>query len=176
MSREAFRQAAVAAPDGYGFPTDPGSFLSWSSMETALLASRTYWLGTTSPDRRPYATPLWAVWVDGALYFDGNPITRWARNLQANPEINVHLEHDGLAVILDGTVEDLPTTDADLGARIVGTWTTKYGHGAPLPVERGLFRLRPRRIRAWSESLSDGTRWELETRDGPDTAPSESRA
>jgi nitroimidazol reductase NimA-like FMN-containing flavoprotein (pyridoxamine 5'-phosphate oxidase superfamily) len=152
------RAAPIRAPAGYGFPTSDAGLLSWGVVERLLDRARTYWLGTILPDGRPYATPLWAVWVDGAVYFDGMPSTRWARNLAANPAIEIHLEADGIVVMLEGNAEDLET-DEELGSRIVMAWESKYGHGAPEPVKRGLFRLKPDAARAWSESLRDGTRW-----------------
>ena len=161
------RVGRVRAPDGYGFPTDADAdaMLTWSAVDALIGRARTYWLGTVGPAGRPYATPLWAVWIDGVLWFDGMPATRWARNFAANPAITFGLEADGVAVMLDGLVEDLET-DVELGARIVASWNAKYGHGAPMPVERGLFRLRPQTVRAWSEALSDGARWTF----GPEAA------
>ena len=152
------RPGVVHAPAGYGFPTSAEGQLPWADAEGLLARARTFWLGTMRPDGRPYATPLWAVWVDGAVYFDGMPSTRWARNLAANPSIEMHVEIDATVVILEGLAEDIET-DAELGARIVAAWDAKYGHGAPEPVHRGLFRLRPRIARAWSESMVDGARW-----------------
>ena len=157
--------APVRAPDGYGFPTDADAMLSWATVDELIGRARTYWLATVGPKQRPYVTPLWAVWVDGSLWFDGMPATRWARNFVGNPAISFGLEADGVAVMLDGSVEDLDT-DAALGARIVEAWNAKYGHGAPMPVERGLFRLRPATVRAWSESLRDGARWTFEIGEG----------
>ncbi len=87
------------------------------------------------------------------------PTTHWARNLAANPALSVHLDNGDDMVILEGEVEDL-TTDPDLGSRIIDAWNSKYGRLQPDPAGSGIFRLRPRTARAWSnESLEDGTRW-----------------
>jgi hypothetical protein len=52
------------------------------------------------------------------------------------------------------------TTDVDLGERIVAEWLRKYGRLEPEPVDDGVFRVRPRSVRAWSRAtLDDGTRW-----------------
>ena len=156
----------VRAPTGYGFPTSADGLLPWPVADDLLQRARTYWLGTVLPDNRPYATPLWAVWVDDAVYFDGMPATRWARNLAANPEVEIHVEVDGRIVILEGRADDV-TTDPELGGRIVTAWLEKYGQGEPEPVERGLFRLRPRTARAWSEAMTDGTRWTFSEGNAP---------
>jgi hypothetical protein len=109
-------------------------------------------------------TPLWGIWVAGALYLDGLPTTRWARNLATNPAATVHLESGDDVLILDGVVDDI-TTDAELGARVVAAWDAKYRAAHPEPVNRGVFRFRPRSARAWSHaSLADGTRWEFDER------------
>lgn len=133
--------------------------LPWAHAVERLERARYYWLATTRPDRRPHVTPLWGVWVDGGLYFDGPPTTRWGRNLAANPEVSVHLESGNDVVILEGLVEDL-TTAAEVGASVVKAWDAKYGRLHPDPCGSGILRLRPRTARAWSkESLEDGTRW-----------------
>ena len=124
-----------------------------------LRDARRYWLVTVRTDGRPHATPLWGVWVEGALYFDGLPTTIWGRNLARRPAATVHLESGDNTVIIEGDVEDL-TTDAALGERVRSAWAAKYGRLVPEPAARGIFRLRPRHARAWSsEDLHDGTGW-----------------
>ena len=152
----------LRAPAGYGFPQDAANLLDWAHAERQLEQAHSYWLATTSSNGRPHVTPLWGVWVDGALYFDGHPRTRWARNIAANPAVCVHLESGEDVVILDGLAEDV-TTDEALGQRIVAAWMAKYGKLPPDPAGSGLFRMRPRVGRGWShESLNDGARWRFE--------------
>ena len=147
------------APVGYAFPTDAADLLDWAHAERRLEQAHSYWLATTSPNGRPHVTPLWGVWMDGALYFDGHPQTRWARNIAANPAVCVHLESGDDVVILDGLAEDV-TTDEALGRRIIAAWMAKYGRLAPDPAGSGMCRMRPRVGRGWShESLKDGARW-----------------
>lgn len=147
------------APPTYAFGKNSAPLLPWSHVVERLERARYYWLATTRPDGRPHVTPVWGVWVDEALYFDGLPTAHWARNLANNPSLSVHLDNGDDVVILEGVVEDL-NTDTNLGSRIVEAWTAKYGRLHPDPAGRGIFRLRPRTARAWSsESLEDGTRW-----------------
>jgi hypothetical protein len=135
--------------------------LAWSHAERQLEQARNFWLATTCPDGRPHVTPLWGVWVDGAVYFDGHPRTRWARNIAANPATSIHLESGDNVVILDGLSEDITTDDA-LGQRIITIWAEKYGRLLPDPTGSGMFRMRPRLARGWSvSSLKDGTRWQF---------------
>ncbi len=149
----------LSAPAGYGFPKDAEGLLAWTHAERQLEQARNYWLATTSPDGRPHVTPLWGAWLDGALYFDGHPHTRWARNIASNPNVCIHLESGEDVVILEGVVEDV-TVDAALGQRIVAAWMEKYGRLAPDPTGSGMCRMRPLVARGWStETLKDGARW-----------------
>ncbi|HLJ66864.1 MAG TPA: pyridoxamine 5'-phosphate oxidase family protein [Chloroflexota bacterium] len=163
--REHYRKEPLAsrpqAPPSYAFGRGSAPLLPWSHARRRLETARYYWLATVRPDGRPHVTPVWGVWVDEALYFDGPPTTHWARNLRANPALSVHLDDGNNVVILEGRAEDL-TTDAELGDRIVAAWDTKYGRLHPDPSGSGILRLRPRSARAWSdESLVDGTRWQF---------------
>jgi len=118
----------------------------------------------TWPDGCPHVAPIWGVWLEQVLYFDGIPTARWARNLAANPSVALHLESGTEVVILDGIGEDIATVnDRDLAARIVEAWDSKYGRLHPDPVANGLFRFRPRTARAWSQFPDDATRWTFES-------------
>ena len=98
--------------------------------------------------------------MDGALYFDGIPTARWARNMAANPAVTVHLESGDDVLILEGVGEDVERVDdADLAARIVEAWDAKYGRVHPQPATNGIFRLRPRTAPGWSRFPDDATLW-----------------
>jgi nitroimidazol reductase NimA-like FMN-containing flavoprotein (pyridoxamine 5'-phosphate oxidase superfamily) len=139
--------------------------LPWSHAEERLERAEIYWLATVRPDGRPHVTPIWGVWVGGALYFDGLFNTRWARNIAANPQVAVHLESGVDVVIVEGQVDDL-TTDPELGAQVVAAWDAKYGMLHPEPATRGIFRLRPTTARAWSDpsTFADATHWDFSSR------------
>lgn len=149
------------APPTYAFGRNAAPMLPWSREVERLERAEYYWLATSRPDGRPHVTPVWGVWLEGALYFDGPPTTRWGRNLAANPELSVHLEDANDVLILEGTVEDL-TTDSALGEKIVAAWDSKYGRLHPDPAGSGILRLRPKNARGWSSAtLEDGTRWDF---------------
>ena len=147
-------------PKGYEEADGNVDLLLWSNVVEQLEQAQNYWLATSSPSQRPHVTPIWGVWVDEALYFDGIPTARWARNMAANPAIAIHLESGIDVVILEGLTEDI-VTDAILGTRIVEVWNTKYGRLLPQPSTDGIFRLRPRAARAWSQFPHDATRWQF---------------
>jgi hypothetical protein len=135
--------------------------LPWSHVVDRLTEAKNYWIATTSPKGRPHVTPIWAAWVDGALYFDGIFTARWAKNMTANPATSIHLESGTDVVILDGDADDtLP--DADLAVRIVDAFAAKYGSPLPQP-SRGIYRLRLRAVRAWSRFPHDATKWVFAT-------------
>ncbi|GAC1471000.1 MAG: pyridoxamine 5'-phosphate oxidase family protein [Chloroflexota bacterium] len=150
------------APPSYPFARSTAAMLPWSHAARRLEQAQNYWLASVRPDGRPHVTPLWGVWFDHVLFFDGAPATRWARNIAANPWVSLHLESGDDVVILEGLVDDV-VTDTDVAVRIVAAWETKYGRLHPDPAGSGVFRLRPRTARAWSDSsLKDGTRWTFE--------------
>jgi nitroimidazol reductase NimA-like FMN-containing flavoprotein (pyridoxamine 5'-phosphate oxidase superfamily) len=149
----------LVMPGGYE-RAEGDELLPWTFVEERLLRAENFWLATASPGGRPHVTPVWGAWVEGALYFDGIPTARWARNLAANPQMEAHLESGTKVVILEGTAEDL-TTSAETAAKIVEAWTAKYGMLQPEPDTRGILRLRPRRVRAWSRFPNDATYWSL---------------
>jgi nitroimidazol reductase NimA-like FMN-containing flavoprotein (pyridoxamine 5'-phosphate oxidase superfamily) len=146
-------------PKGYAFPASSEHLLAWSAAEARLAEARFYWLATTNEDGTPHVRPLWGVWTGTCLYFDGHPRARWARNLTRDPRVSIHLESAANVVIVEGTAEDVERTDAELGARVAAAWTAKYGRLAPDAAKDGIFRLSPRRVRAWSENLTDATVW-----------------
>jgi hypothetical protein len=148
-------------PAGYGFGEGADDVLQpWSHAQKRLEVARNFWLATVRPDGRPHVTPVWGVWLDGALYIGGGSTARWARNLAEQPSAAIHLESGDDVVILEGEVVEF-VADADLLDRIVTMWNGKYGRLAPEPTTR-LYRFDPRSARAWRDwSLRDGTRWRL---------------
>lgn len=143
-------------PKGYQVAAGKEGLLPWARVVEWVEQALNYWLATTRPDGRPHVTPVWGAWAGGALYFDGIPTARWARNIASNPAAAIHLESGTEVVILEGVVEDV-VTDADVAARIVAAWTAKYGRLLPEPATSGIFRLRPGTARAWSQFPDDAT-------------------
>jgi nitroimidazol reductase NimA-like FMN-containing flavoprotein (pyridoxamine 5'-phosphate oxidase superfamily) len=79
--------------------------LPWKWAEGRLKKSRQYWIATTRPDGRPHVMVIWAVWLDGFLYFCTGSTSQKARNLTANPHCTLSTEDAAEAVILEGVVE-----------------------------------------------------------------------
>lgn len=166
------KQAAIVTPagatrsrphiPGYGIPEEEKGMLPWSHIEERMAAARNYWIGTTHPDGRPHATPVWGVWVDDTFYFGGGPDVRRSRNLRENPHVVVHLESGDDVVIIEGVTEQYTeqNADADLLKRIDDAYEAKYNmrHGTPV------WAVRPRVVFAWASDLATATRWRFDTR------------
>ncbi len=148
--------------EGYGVSSGAEGLLTWDHVRRRMEASRNYWIGTTRPDGRPHAAPVWGVWLDDALFFGTDPRSRKARNLRANPEVVAHLESGDDCVILEGVIE--VESDPGLRRRVGEAYAEKYGLDA-LGGEDGppVYALRPRVAFAWLESSfpETATRWRL---------------
>lgn len=146
---------------GYGVSESLEGALPWIWAEERLRNSRNYWMSSTRPDGRPHAMPVWAVWVDGALYFSTARTSVKARNLSANPACVVTTERADEAVILEGkaTVEE----GAELLRPAWDAYKAKYDWGLE---GESMFVLRPRVAFALIESAEEfataATRWTFE--------------
>jgi nitroimidazol reductase NimA-like FMN-containing flavoprotein (pyridoxamine 5'-phosphate oxidase superfamily) len=89
---------------GYGLPKSSKGLLPWKWAEDRLAKSRQYWIATTRPDGRPHVMVVWALWMNGVLYFSTGKESRKARNLAKNPHCTMCNERADEAVILEGTV------------------------------------------------------------------------
>lgn len=141
---------------GYGVPKTRKGMLEWSDVSERIAAARTYWIGSTGPGGQPHAVPVWGIWVADTLFFDGAPHARWVRNLAANPLAVAHLESGEQVVILEGTVTRLPSLGAEVLPLVAAQSEAKYGGTFE---DRGSLALSPRVAYAWSNFLSDATRW-----------------
>lgn len=98
------KRSRPSIPD-YGIPESEEGMLPWSHVVERLPGLRNYWVSTTRPDGRPHATPVWGAWVEDTLYFGGGPDTRRSRNLDANPNLVIHLESGDDVVIVEGSTK-----------------------------------------------------------------------
>ena len=150
---------------GYGIPSHSRGMLSWEYVEESMAGARNYWVATVRPDGRPHVTPVWGLWVDGALYFGAGPRTRKGRNLAENSNVGVHLESGEDVVILEGVAEVVTDPDAGLVERLFVASSAKYGMGSS-DVE-GSYVVRPRVAFAWSAgSPRTFTRWVFDPEGG----------
>jgi pyridoxine/pyridoxamine 5'-phosphate oxidase len=148
----------------YGIPETDEGMLPWSHVCERMENALNYWISTVSPEGEPHATPVWGVWLNEALYFDGSPQTRRGRNLAANPNVAIHLESGDDEVIFRGQVDQINGRDREFSTRLAAAYTAKYKHKgyAPAPDtwdEGGLYVVRPYVVFAWTNFPEDTTRW-----------------
>ncbi len=136
-------------PVDYGIhPLEAGGLIPRSTVTDQLVNARNYWAVTTGQGR-PHAMPVWAIWLDGALYFSTDRASRKSRNLATNPEIVMHLESGDDVVILEGTAEEI--TDPELLARFADAYEAKYQIRPVTDGSAPIYGLRPRVVHAWLE-------------------------
>ncbi len=148
--------------EGYGVPETIEGALRWSHVTQRLEAARNYWIVTCDSRGRPHAVPVWAVWLEGALFFSTTPTTRTARNLAVNPQASVHLESADEVVILEGTARFVRPLPTSISVAVDDAIAAKYGYRPSSDgsgPEHGMFVLAPRVAYAWTTFPSDATRW-----------------
>lgn len=98
----------------YGvLPADQGSgLLPWQWAVDRLRDSRNYWAGTVWPDGRPHMMPVWAVWLEGMLWFSSALNSRKVRNIQAGSAVSIATEDPLNPVVVEGTARIVTDDDA----------------------------------------------------------------
>jgi hypothetical protein len=150
-------------PD-YGIPGSRKGLLDWKNVRGRLEESAIYWLATASPEGLPHTVPVWGVWLDDRLYFDGGARTRHLRNVAANPRIAVHLESGNEVVIVEGTAGAASVPDPELTVRVADGYRAKYGGAGYSPKPDswdggGLWVVHPQCAFAWTKFPGDATRF-----------------
>jgi hypothetical protein len=146
------------AHKSYGVPDDLDNLVDWSSVVERFKKEQNYWVATASLDGTPTARPVWGVFVGGTLCFGGGPLTRWSRNLEANPKVSLHLEDGTRPVIAEGSVNRLTDAEDPRLSDIDDAYEVKYKmrHGPPI------WLLEPVRVWSWTEFPKDMTRFRFE--------------
>ena len=155
-------------PSDYFLPGQEAALLPWSWAVERLERAREFWFSTTRRDGRPHAVPAWGVWLDGALYFEGSPVTQRARNLARNPTVSIHLESATEVVILEGDSRAEAKPGRSLAGRLAAIFAEKYGESHDYRPEAsqwdagGLWSMTPRVAFGWTDFPRDVTRWRFE--------------
>jgi PPOX class probable F420-dependent enzyme len=109
---------------GYGTERSSQGLITWDQALGRLNATRTFWLATVRPDGRPHVMPVWAVFLDAALWFSSSLASRKIRNLQGDPRCTLTSEDGQHPVVVDGTAEVI--TDLDRIAAFLAASNAKY--------------------------------------------------
>jgi hypothetical protein len=157
MSQPAVARAHL--PAAYGL-RKRSTQLTWNAVDERLAGARHYWIATVGADGAPAVRPIDGVWLDGVLYFGGDPAARWRRNLGVNARTSVHLEDAERAVIVEGEV-GAARPDRELAVRLADASNAKYGMAQSAGDYEGqeVLALRPRVVLAWNVLYKDATRF-----------------
>jgi hypothetical protein len=155
----------------YGIPETKKGMLAWSWAVEHLKQAPVYWVSTTQPDGRPHAMPTWGAWLDDAFWFEGGPETKRMKNLALNPAAVVHVERGDDVVIVEGEAERVFDLSDQLSSRLkagFAKYIATHGYDADPAnwANGGIWRLRPRKVLAWSAFPKDATRWRFDSADG----------
>ena len=150
---------------GYGLANSSRGLLPWKWAENRLNRSRQYWIATTRPDGRPHVMVVWALWLDGAIYFSTGRESRKAKNLRHNPRCTMCTENAAEAVILEGLVDAEREIERirEFIRRYEKKYDWKLGKMAEdfISGKEPVFRLRPQlAFGLWEKKFSSSaTRW-----------------
>jgi hypothetical protein len=97
-----------------------GKLDAGSAPDPGALNSRTTWLSTVNEDGSPHVTPVGAVWVDGAFWFQTGAGTRKARNVARDPRCSVSVSILDADVVVEG--EARRVTEPAAVARVAKAW------------------------------------------------------
>jgi len=142
---------------GYGISESAEGILPWSWAVERLSRSQNFWLSTTRPDGRPHAMAVWAVWVDGGLYFSTGETTVKARNLAERSDCVVTTDQAAEPVVIEGRAKRVVAELPD----VVSAYEAKYGMA--YPENSAVFRIEPSVAFGFFEEASrfpsSATRW-----------------
>ena len=82
--------------------------------------ARTTWLATVNEDGSPHVTPVGALWLDGAFWFQTGSGTRKRRNVERDPRCSVSLSIRDADVVVEGDATRV--TDPAVVARLAKAW------------------------------------------------------
>lgn len=82
--------------------------------------ARTTWLATINEDGSPHVTPVGALWLDGAFWFQTGARTRKHRNVERDPRCSIAVSIRGADVVVEGHAARV--TDPALVARAAKAW------------------------------------------------------
>ena len=154
------RVEQLGLPAEYGKPT---KILAWDDVRKDLEDAPVYWVSSVRPDGRPHVVPRDGNWLDDTWYYGGSPKTVHNHNIEANPEVVVHIGDGMKAIMVEGRSEFVKT-DQSTGERLAEVSNVKYAHygmkNKPEDyTERGIWAVRARRVIAWNVLFEDATRF-----------------
>lgn len=150
-------QPAKKVP-GYAMPEAPEHLLTWEFVDAQMQAAEFYWISAVNRNNGPHVVPLWGLWHENRIHFDGSPQTGWAKSLRRNPQIAVHLPDANKVVIVYGRARILEDDELSEGGwnALDSAYQSKYNvqEGSPY------WFVEPTKVLAWDGgNLHTMTRW-----------------
>jgi nitroimidazol reductase NimA-like FMN-containing flavoprotein (pyridoxamine 5'-phosphate oxidase superfamily) len=106
------------------FGAEGTAVTTWAEAARRFADAVTFWLATVRADRSPHLIPVWAVWVDGALYFSTSASSRKGRNLACDPRCVIAVGTAGLDLVIEGAAAVV--RDERLLDRVADALVAKY--------------------------------------------------
>ena len=109
--------------------------MEWKQVEAGLRSAvsqapetggpdrHTCWLTTIDPDGKPHVTPVGALWVDGAFWFQTGERTRKAKNIVRDPRCSLSVATHDFDLVLEGEAEKV--TDPEPIAMMAKAWAAQ---------------------------------------------------
>ena len=104
--------------------------VDWDSVADKLTArvapaadahnALTTWLTTVNEDGSPHVTPVGALWLDGAFWFQTGARTLKARNVSRDPRCSVAMSVRDADVVIEG--DAVRMTEPSAVARVAKAW------------------------------------------------------
>jgi hypothetical protein len=160
---------------GYGIePANDGTggsrLLPWAWAVERLTRSHEYWVAAVSDGDStgtPHLMPVWAVWLEDALWFSSSAGSRRARSLALNPRCAVATDDPHQPVVVEG--EAVRTGDRAAVVAFAKRSNDKYGtdYDVDFYLVNALFQVRPMVVIALDDNDFTGspTRWVFPERD-----------
>ncbi|WP_350276523.1 pyridoxamine 5'-phosphate oxidase family protein [Kribbella sp. HUAS MG21] len=104
------------------------------------------WVSTAALDGTPYLMPLSFLWTDGTLLLSTSRTNPTARNLRANPQLQLTLGAVRDVIHITATADVTDPTPAEADA-----FATKAGFDPRRLENYPYFRITPTKIQAWRE-------------------------
>ncbi len=95
--------------------------------------------------------PVWGLWLDGTIWFSTDPTSVKGRNLEARPDVVIHLESGDEVCVFEGTA--VRVRDAEPLQRFDDVYLEKYDvRPSAMGESAGVYVLRPSAALVWTES------------------------
>ena len=114
-------------------------------IEQRLQAERNIWLATTRLNGNPHLVPIWFVWQAHKIYVCTGSSSVKARNIAANPQVELSLEDATTPIVIEGRARSIEPVDRS----VVEAFRRKFGWDITTDSEYNhVIEITPRRIRA----------------------------